>query len=319
MVSVVIPVYNVAKYLSACLDSIMAQTYKDLDIILVDDGSTDASSEICDKYAALDSRIRVFHKENGGLSDARNFGITKAIGNEITFVDSDDVLNCNMIQVLHSIKHQVNCEMSVCFRRKIDEDGNFIDTKSQPSSLTIAKNKEEAMQVYFETKGGGLVAWGKLYDKKIFDTVRYPVGRYNEDVFTTYKLVAQCTAIAITSQQLYYYRVREGSIMNRPFEKKHLDMIYGSVEMTQFLERNFPKQAIYSQILLIYASLKAFIWMSKSEKIDDEGYKLIVNVLNQYKGLLFSKYISKKASLLSLGILRFPKSIVTTVCKLIKI
>lgn len=128
MVSVIVPVYNVEKYLSDCIESILRQTYSDLEIILVDDGSTDNSGSICGYYECVDTRIKVYHKINGGLSDARNYGIKKSHGDEIILVDSDDVIADNMIEVLYSLKVQYNAEMSVCFRKHINEEGGFIQT-----------------------------------------------------------------------------------------------------------------------------------------------------------------------------------------------
>lgn len=307
MISVIVPVYNVQMYLDECINSIMRQTYKDLEIILVDDGSTDMSGNICDNYARLDSRISVYHKLNGGLSDARNFGITRASGDEITFVDSDDVISDNMIETLFLIKEKYNAQISVCFREQIDENGNIISSKlPYVEREYFSENTEESFKIYFESEGAGVVAWGKLYDADLFNDVLYPVGRYNEDAFTTYKLIAKCRRLAITSKRLYLYRIRNGSIMNRTFEKRHLDVIYGMNEMTSYLECNYNSIAIYAQRLLIYSTLQVALRILYSGQIDLDGINLIRNTLSKYKRVIYSSAISYKAKILAIFLMNSP-------------
>lgn len=320
MVSVIVPVYNVEKYLSDCIESIIRQTYSDLEIILVDDGSTDNSGSICGYYECVDTRIKVYHKINGGLSDARNYGIKKSHGDEIILVDSDDVIADNMIEVLYSLKVQYNAEMSVCFRKHINEEGGFIQTGEKDNEKLViysSNSTEESFKIYFESKGGGMVAWGKLYDKDLFNGIEYPVGRYNEDVFTTYRLIAKCSRIAITSQRLYYYRIRNGSIMNRKFEKKHMDVIFGNIEMTSYIEDNYPKLSVFPRKLLIYTILSTALKMIKGGVFYCDSLLLMKRILSKYRHEFSAIGLSSKAKLFAFILLHSPVSLLSISSKII--
>lgn len=225
LVSVIVPVYNVADYAAACIDSIVGQTYPHLEIILVDDGSTDLSGEICDKYGRLDQRIRVFHKTNGGLSDARNFGLEKSTGEYIYFVDSDDVLNINIIEVLYQSISENNLDMAASnYVRFVSEDEMCV---SQPiiGPLSVYDSRSFMMK-YFDSsfQSSVVVAWGKLYKRSLWENVRFPKGKIHEDEYTTYKLIYKSARIGYIDDKGYYYRKNNNSIMTSKNFEKHLDL-----------------------------------------------------------------------------------------------
>lgn len=235
LVSVVIPVYNVENYLAECLESVCNQTYQNLEIIVVDDGSTDGSGRICDEYSIKDSRIQVIHKRNGGLSDARNAGLERATGKYISFIDSDDAVDEEFIEALLEECQHSGAEIAVCRYEKFDNEFKHI-TSMRKDDFTYSGS--ELLKKMFDGTESGIefVAWNKLYERKLMieNDIKYPVGKYNEDLFVTYKLLYLANKIGIVDGQLYKYRVRPGSIMNSGFSLKRLDGLEGQREMAEF-------------------------------------------------------------------------------------
>lgn len=181
-ISVIVPVYKVEPYLSRCLDSIINQTYRNLEIILVDDGSPDHCGEICDEYARQDSRIRVIHKSNGGLSDARNHGIDVATGDYIAFVDSDDYVTTDMYEKMLARLEFDNSDMVVCNYYRFDE-GSVPPEYGYINLPDRVLSKDEAFDFYLQIGGDYVSAWNKLYKRGIFADLRYPTGKIYEDTF----------------------------------------------------------------------------------------------------------------------------------------
>lgn len=210
LISIIIPIYNVEPYLRRCLDSVVNQTYTNLEIILIDDGSPDNCPQICDEYAAKDNRIIVIHKENGGLSDARNAGLTICKGDYISFIDSDDWVDEKYIEVLLSLAINKSADIAIAENIKTKSQ---IHIKDRNVTTTAFTSKEALLKLFCKKNIAFIVSWGKLYKKELFDNLRFPVGKYHEDEFTTYLLFYKSTSIAYTSQVLYYYYSRESSIM----------------------------------------------------------------------------------------------------------
>lgn len=220
LISVIVPIYNVEKYLHRCVDSILGQTYHNLEIILIDDGSPDNCSIICDEYAQKDYRIRVVHKTNGGLSDARNVGIEAATGEYLMFVDSDDFIAANMIEKLYHALLVNNADISICNFKYVDENGASIlfnprfSNSKLPIQDGVISGTDILKEKLFATKCWyWVVAWNKLYKKSIFSEIRYPVGKIHEDEFVIHAILMKCDKVACVSEMLYYYVQRSDSIM----------------------------------------------------------------------------------------------------------
>lgn len=243
-ISVVIPVYQVEKYLKECIESVCNQEYKNLEIILVDDGGKDNSGAICDKYAKKDKRILVIHKQNGGLSDARNAGIGKATGKYICFIDSDDAVSPKYIQDLyyHLIKN--DADISICDYQEIHSNEEIKKEITSVDENTVYTPKEILKIMYTKDLGTKMiVAWNKLYKTELFKEIRYPVGKIHEDEFTTYKLIYQAKKIVYFPEQLYYYYQRNnGSIMRSSYNEKRLDYIEAMEERLQFYKQKEEKE-----------------------------------------------------------------------------
>lgn len=196
-VSVIVPVYNIKQYLPKCIDSIRNQTMKDIEIILVDDGSTDGSAEMCDQYTSEDPRIRVLHKENEGLSAARNDGIQMARADYIMFVDGDDWVEPGFCELPYQAAIEHNVEV-VCFRYTTILDNGKRDESNPQEDCFLAKSDIPILQ--------RLEAWSKLYHRKLFEDILFPVRRVYEDIATTHRLLQSANGIYIINQILYYYR-----------------------------------------------------------------------------------------------------------------
>lgn len=228
LISVIIPVYKVEQFLKRCVDSVLSQTYTNLEIILVDDGSPDLCPKICDDYAALDSRIKVVHKKNGGLSSAKNAGLDTCKGEYIAFVDSDDFISKYFIEFLYQAVVEKHVNISVAEYRSFKEDEVLFD-ENEPDNYTVEKQSlEEIMSryssIYSHDSMLTIVSWNKLYKADLFDEIRFPEGKLYEDAATTYKILNQCDEIAFVNNLLYYYFLRRNSISgSETFSEKTLD------------------------------------------------------------------------------------------------
>lgn len=241
LVSVVVPVYNVKDYLRCCLNSIIQQTYSNIELILVDDGSTDGSEMICDEYSKLDSRIKCIHQENQGLSAARNIGIENAEGEYIAFVDSDDYISPLYVETL--LEHIItnDADISICSKLDVYDDSAVDSNVNDSIDSQVFSNKECIIASYSGTeyKGINAVAWGKLYKTSLFidNAIRFPIGKLNEDIYTTYKLYYYSNKIVYLDRPMYFYRKRSGSIMSglqKDFSEKNMMVLEGTEEAIRF-------------------------------------------------------------------------------------
>lgn len=219
LITVIVPCYKVEPYLPTCIDSILRQTYRHLEVLLVDDGSPDNSGRICDDYAKKDTRITVIHKENGGLSDARNVAIDQAKGEWITFIDSDDFVADDYVETLYGLAIDFGCDCSVCRFRTFKEGSKPVNRHVSPIKEMFTPMKAVEQMFYQEKFDNN--AHAKLYHRRLFESgIRYPKGLVFEDLATTYKLLLQSHGVAYTDAELYYYLLRADSIEGSYSAKK---------------------------------------------------------------------------------------------------
>ena len=222
LISIIVPIYKVEPYLRRCLDSIVNQTYTNLEIVLVDDGSPDACPQICDEYAAKDNRIVVIHQKNGGLSDARNAGLEICKGDYISFVDSDDWIESDYISTLFSLIEANQAEIAVGnFQRFSLNNDHFPKEHLVTETLTSDKILEK---ILFQ-KNSYTIAWGKLFKKDLFNDIRFPVGKIHEDEYTGYKPYCYAKKISCTSKILYHYLIRSDSITGQEVFQDKSDIL----------------------------------------------------------------------------------------------
>ena len=300
LISIVIPVYNVKKYLSKCIDSVISQTYSNIEIILVDDGSNDGCSEMCDKYKKNDNRVIVIHKENGGLSDARNVGIKIARGEYITFIDSDDFIEKNYIEYLYSLINENNSDLAICEYKYITEKNQILNKFDDNGCVNVFSRKEALIELCNE-KMFSNSAWGKLYLTKCFCDIEYPKGKLFEDIPTTYKLFAKCNSIVFGKKALYNYLYRNDAISKQKFSLNRLDSITFVEEMTNYINEQYPdsisicKKRKFVEYVYVYKSLcldKDF-----DRRISRKIYKKMINVNDGIFSLL-----SKKMKIYSISV-----------------
>lgn len=239
LISVIVPVYKVEAYLDRCVESIVNQTYRNLEIILVDDGSPDNCPAMCDEWAKKDSRIKVIHKPNGGLSDARNAGMAIASGEYIGFVDSDDWLAPEMYERLANALEQDGSDIAACGVEMVweDETPSCMLTKSGNCVL----NREEAMRAIIEESWLKQPVWYKLYKADQVRDILFPVGKYHEDVFWSYQAIGRAEKVSVIDYVGYFYWQRSGSIMGEKYSLKRLDSIQAKCERQQYLRAQFPE------------------------------------------------------------------------------
>lgn len=239
LISVIVPIYNVEKYINKCIDSIINQTYKNIEIILIDDGSTDSCCKICDEYEKKDNRIKVIHQENAGLSEARNAGIKVSKGEYLAFVDGDDYILEDMLQYLYDLINETNSEISVCnFIRYWGDDKQLVEYDIAREKIVL--NKIQALKEILKNDLLKSFAWNKLYKKSVFEDVRYPKGMKMEDVATTYKLISNSEKIVIGKMPKYYYVQREGSILSTNSTSMYIDYYKAVLERYKFLKERYP-------------------------------------------------------------------------------
>lgn len=238
LISVIIPVYGVEKYLSKCLDSVIKQTYTNLEIILVDDGSTDSSGQICDKYSENDNRIRVIHKENGGLSDARNCGLKNAYGKYVTFVDSDDYLELDYVEYLHSLIKSGPYRMAITSIYNDYTDTLTVVDRGNGESFEITGKKAIEMMCYHNLID--TCAYAKLFDINIMTNFEFPKGKAYEDIGSIYLLFDKCSLIKCGMISKYHYVIRKGSITTSEFNKSKLDLLEMTDKMADYVNNKYP-------------------------------------------------------------------------------
>lgn len=239
LISIVVPVYKVEPYLDKCVSSIVNQTYKNLEIILVDDGSPDNCPAMCDAWAEKDNRIRVIHKPNGGLSDARNAGMSVATGELMAFVDSDDWIAPDMYEKLYHHLTEDGSDIAACGVQMVWENNTPPRLLTRPGSRTL--NRDEAMQAIIEESWLKQPVYYKLYKSKLVRDICFPVGKYHEDVFWSYQAVGKTSKVSVSDYVGYYYLQRGGSIMGEGYSIKRLDAIEAKVRRCDYMREHFPQ------------------------------------------------------------------------------
>ena len=258
-VSVIIPVYKVEKYIRKCVDSILAQTYKNIEIILVDDGSPDNCPDICDLYAEKHDNVRVLHKPNGGLSSARNYGVIHANSNWIIFVDSDDYVSPTYIQDLITLREQFSADMAITRIVRCDENGKPL-LPPHPFSSYCTDAKKALIEVYMGRRVGW-EAYGKVYSKQSLLKYPFPDGYY-EDCAVMYRMIMDADRIAIGCfEENYYYITRTGSILNNRLSEKHLRIFTICDEFAEFVDSldndmQFLKSVMYQRAVIQMLNLQ---------------------------------------------------------------
>lgn len=290
LISVVIPVYNVEQYIHQCIDSVIEQTYKNIEIIIVDDGSEDRSGKICDEYAKKDERIKVIHQNNRGLSGARTAGQEIAQGKYITFIDSDDWIDIDMLEILYKAINKYNGDISCIGFFAFYEDGIF-EKITKVREVKILNNVE-ALECYLFDEYITPCVWGKLWKRKLWKEIRCPEGKLFEDQYTTYKLLDMADKIILIPRAKYYYRKRANSIGHMEFNKRTYDLYYGVQEEYTYITQKYPQIKETLAIGRIKWEIVFINMMFSSKKTDKKLLrKCRLFARKNTKNIIGSKYI----------------------------
>lgn len=277
LISIIIPVYNVEKFLNRCIESVINQTYKNLEIILIDDGSLDDSGKLCDNWKEKDDRIKVIHKRNTGLSDTRNVGIEKSTGNYIYFIDSDDYIDLDTIENLYINMIENNSEIAMGdLIREI-----YFPKKEKYVGESYVANSEEMIGRLCQSKLCTSVC-NIIFKKQLFDKIKFPVGKINEDLATLYRLFDKAEIISHIDKAGYHYLQRNGSIAHCKFTKEHLSIEEYKEEILKFVEKRYPNLVKDAEVYFI-GTLNDCIKSCKKYKWKEE-YKLLKKKQKKYLG-----------------------------------
>lgn len=299
MISVIVPVYNIADYIGDCIESILAQTYRDLEIILVDDGSTDESGEICERYAKKDERIRVIHKENGGASTARNKGINEATGEYLFFVDGDDLIHPSCIQSLLTVLEETGSDIVQC------KTYAFLNVSILPPQMPkrvihICTGREMCEHYLLGTYGSDTtVVWNKLYRRQVFQTIRFPEGIIYEDDAIIGQIYWYAEKIALTNEPLAYYRSKRVNSVMHSEDRRWDDMIMAEHLRADFFH-SIGEKDLYEQSLYLLCNSYTRIRACRGEVKDTE--KLIADHKAYVKQVWKSNLSISKRMLCMIGV-----------------
>lgn len=262
-ISVIIPVYNVQKYLPKCIRSVLQQTYRNLEIILVDDGSTDQCGKICDSYARKDKRIHVIHKKNGGLASARNAGMECATGAYFLFLDSDDWIAQNTCQILYQglKQYDAGCAVGKCIT-VLEKNGRLYPQKSRKQPVRCKTSAEAMKQVLLTCSS----SCNRLYKRNIIEKFRFPEGRINEDEPVMLRVYAECRKILFLNDSTYFYRKRSNSITTSHFSLQNVDCYYNSAENLAFIKKEYPKLTSCAEYKYIKTMLYCYVHLKQLEQ-----------------------------------------------------
>ena len=279
-VSIIVPVYNVEEYIDKCIDSLLQQTYKNIEIILVDDGSTDLSGEKCDNYKSQDERILVFHKSNGGLADARNYGINKSSGDFLIFVDSDDWIESNTVENAISVMNDDQSDM-VVYGITIDYENGKKKVKAPLKKECI--DKKRALIYINSFKGIDVSACNKMFKRKLFNNISFPYGKLCEDYYIMYKIFDCCSKISIIPSPYYHYFQRTNSISRN--SNVNMDYLYAAEEEVEYF-KNHHEDILFSAITgYVFANIVIYS-MKYSRNITFDKRK-IQKEMRKYKKYIF--------------------------------
>lgn len=294
MISIIIPVYNVSKYLDKCLQSVVTQTYSNIQIILVNDGSTDNSGEICDKWKKEDNRIEVIHKKNGGLSSARNIGIEKAQGKYLMFVDSDDIVSDNLCELLHNLLLENDADLAICNTYHIFDSDNFMFQRDNKIEMVYCFDKNEAICNLWYQNIFLPSAWGKLYKKELFKQIRFTEGIIFEDIDIMHEIFYLCNKIVYTDVKAYGYVHHENSITTKKYNQKDNVILDICEKIMKFAVNKNTKIQQAAQSYYVTGALRVYLNAPDTDEYQEVIYKA-KNILNLYgKKVLKDKNIRKK-------------------------
>lgn len=303
LISVIIPVYKVEECLDRCVESVLKQTYSNLEIILVDDGSPDKCGEMCERYKEEDKRIKVIHKSNGGLSDARNVGIENATGKYLSFIDSDDVVTKDYIEYMYHMIVKTNSNLAISGVQIIWKDTEMKETSN--TKMQVLNPKETFENLLF-AQGIDVCACAKLYKTYLFEEIRFPRGKVYEDTAIMYQLIEKAQKIVYGDKSNYYYIARTGSISKQlGFNKNEQDYIEHTNEMLQYIQNKYPELETAVHRFDIYAKFRILRMLIFTKPRNKQMEKEYVAGIKKYQKEVFKCKKTPKRDKIAIVLLNF--------------
>lgn len=296
LISIIIPVYKVEKYLGQCMQNVLSQTYGNLEIILVDDGSPDSCGQMCEDFAEKDSRVVVIHRENGGLSEARNTGLDAAGGEYVAFIDSDDYVSDYYIGNLYKALNGLDAQMAVsCYEAVYDQTPpKTCAAAVKDSEIHLGSPKECLKRICYQNSGIEISAWGKLYHRSLFSDIRYPSGLLYEDIPVTPQLLHRCSRIAVIPNVDYYYRQRRESIRSNSFHPQKLAAVENTRELMEFINAAYPEIRLAGECRY-FSTVSNILFHIDSSEYQDVRRKLWAEICKYRRDILKDPEGRKKA------------------------
>lgn len=300
-ITIIIPVYNVEKYLERCLDSVVNQTYKDFRVILVNDGSTDSSGIICDRYAQKYSYFTVIHQENRGISAARNAGLLNATGEYISFIDSDDCVCPDFLETLYNNAVIKSADISMCGLTRFSQQPDYgaLDAANSDKEPYIVDRKTALINMADRYKWEWVIVWNKLYRRELFDNIRFEEGKIHEDEFIMHQLIYKVQYVAVTDKILYLYYYNDNGITVGTYKKLDLDIIEAISSRAEFYESNNEEELYSITILELLEKIQERYTQAVAFGIEND---IVLGLDKQYRDAF---YANKERC--GITILRYPK------------
>ena len=286
LISIIIPIYKVEDYLRKCLDSVIAQSYGNLEIICVDDGSPDQSGKVVQSYH--DPRIRYFRKNNGGLSDARNYGIEKSSGKYLFFLDSDDFIYPNCIELLYNSIKEDNADVAVGDYVPVDESGNIIDDRKEHRLISFSGTGSETYRKFWNYTTMN-TAWAKLYSRQYWGNRKFPFGKLNEDEFVIYKSIYEASKVTVIGNPVYAYVTRANSIMNTRFDNRRFAALEAFSERVHYMDERQEKELSDHAKLLSLSWIAQYIYADNDKSFQQKMKALFNEYYHRYNDALTVK------------------------------
>ena len=308
LISIIVPVYNAEKYIDRCINSILRQTYENIEVILVNDGSTDRSPDICDKYAAKNERIKVIHKTNGGVASARNAGIKAAKGDYIGFMDNDDYIQENMYEILEREISKNNAYIVKILINFVDEEGHVIGVnESQNEYIKIINAKDYLKSIMLQK--GDVACWSKLFKREIFERYSFLEGRWNEDFLLMFKIMNEVESMISINEYTYNYVQRKGSYSKSGFNQGIIDNVVNANWAIEYLLENDVELVEYAYRLFFHQSIPYLMFLPIKEMTPKNKVFIMIRIYlkNNIKNWLFNKHLTIKERLLLVAFFICPR------------
>lgn len=300
-ISVIVPVYKVEPYIHKCVDSILAQTFTDYELILVDDGSPDTCGNICDEYAQKDARIHVIHKENGGLSDARNAGVKIACGEYVIFIDSDDYIDADMLSYLYENLKKADADMATCGIYEVYADR----IEKQEEEPDFVCSGEEAFRCILRGHTIRGEIWNKLIKRSCISDLEFPKGKLYEDIFYTVDMMQRIKKVAVGTKPKYYYLHRSDSITGKAYRPKLFDIIEGYTKNYQVVQHAFPKLEEEAECLWIWSRFIVLdkMLLEENYRSIDRFEELVTFIKQHFRRIMKNPYFQRNRKISAIVLL----------------